>query len=88
MTTFVKVKHRALNNQTGRTVLITREGSRLGPAIAKAFVTASAARVIIVGRRANILKSASKQFKTIEGISTKILSQICNLTQLRSLQGM
>lgn len=97
MTTLVKVKHRSLypqvdpknplNNQSGRTILITGGGSGIGLAIAKAFVTASAARVIIIGRRANVLESASEELKAIGG-TTEILSRSCDITDAESLKKM
>ena len=97
MATLVKVKRRTLypqvdptnllNNQSGRTILITGGGTGIGLAIAKAFVTASAARVIIIGRRANVLESASEELKAIEG-TTEILSRSCDITDAESLKKM
>jgi len=94
MANLVKVKHRdlysqidprnPLNNQAGRTILITGGGSGIGLAIAKAFVTASAARVIIIGRRSNVLGSASEELNAL-GCTTEILSRTCDITNAESL---
>lgn len=45
-------------SQAGRTVLITGGGSGIGFEIAKSFIKASAARVIIIGRRKDVLSNA------------------------------
>lgn len=49
------------NSQAGRTVLITGGHSGIGYAISKAFVSANAKRIIIFGRRADVLESAGAQ---------------------------
>ncbi|KAL8367201.1 hypothetical protein RB599_010279 [Gaeumannomyces hyphopodioides] len=50
-------------SQEGRTVLITGGGTGCGLAIAKAFVAARAARVVILGRREGVLSSAHKELE-------------------------
>jgi len=45
-------------SQAGRTVLITGGGSGIGFEIAKSFIKASAARLIIIGRRKDVLSNA------------------------------
>lgn len=52
---------RAALSQAGKTVVITGGGSGIGYAIAQAFVAASAARVIILGRRADVIASAAQK---------------------------
>ncbi|KKP06909.1 hypothetical protein THAR02_00990 [Trichoderma harzianum] len=49
------------NTQAGRTVLITGGHSGIGYAISKAFISANAKRIIIFGRRADVLESAGEQ---------------------------
>ncbi|KAL6821457.1 hypothetical protein V8C40DRAFT_267797 [Trichoderma camerunense] len=49
------------NSQAGRTVLITGGHSGIGYAISKAFISANAKRIIIFGRRADVLESAGEQ---------------------------
>lgn len=48
------------NSQAGRTVLITGGHSGIGYAISKAFISANAKRIIIFGRRADVLESAGE----------------------------
>ncbi|PKK44929.1 hypothetical protein CI102_10863 [Trichoderma harzianum] len=52
---------RSENSQAGRTVPITGGHSGIGYAISKAFILANAKRIIIFGRRADVLESAGKQ---------------------------
>ncbi|KAJ4856685.1 short chain dehydrogenase domain-containing protein [Trichoderma breve] len=49
------------NSQAGRTVLITGGHSGIGYAISKAFIVANAKRIIIFGRRADVLESAGEK---------------------------
>ncbi|KAL8367249.1 hypothetical protein RB599_010300 [Gaeumannomyces hyphopodioides] len=50
-------------SQAGRTVLITGGGSGCGLNVAKSFVAAKAARVVIVGRRIDTLAAAQKELE-------------------------
>lgn len=50
-------------SQVGRTVLITGGGSGCGLNVAKSFVAAKAARVVIVGRRIDALAAAQKELE-------------------------
>ncbi|KAI1146970.1 NAD(P)-binding protein [Nemania diffusa] len=70
-------------SQAGRTVVITGGGSGIGYGIAQAFVKASAARVIILGRRADVLAAAAERLAAeaapagsvvVEGIPCDIAS--------------
>ncbi|KAL7907653.1 hypothetical protein GGI35DRAFT_486714 [Trichoderma velutinum] len=49
------------NSQAGRIVLITGGHSGIGYAISKAFISANAKRIVIFGRRADVLESAAQQ---------------------------
>ncbi|KAG9255773.1 uncharacterized protein F5Z01DRAFT_699576 [Emericellopsis atlantica] len=46
-------------SQSGKTVIVSRGSSGIGFAIARSFVTAGAARVIILGRRREVVESAA-----------------------------
>jgi NAD(P)-dependent dehydrogenase (short-subunit alcohol dehydrogenase family) len=50
-------------NQASRTVLITGGGTGIGKSIAEHYILASAATVIIVGRRLEILQAAAEELK-------------------------
>ncbi|KAK2024961.1 short chain dehydrogenase [Colletotrichum zoysiae] len=72
-TTFTKTVHREpypailpsrpVLSQNGRTVLITGGSAGIGFAIAKSFAQAGAKRVIILGRRQNILNESVEKLK-------------------------
>ena len=93
MAVFTKTYHRssypaisptlAQNRQTGRTVLISGGSSGIGFGIARAFVQASAQRVIILGRRADALSSAVEELQAEVPIAsapaTAVLSQTCDV---------
>ncbi|CVK86298.1 related to peroxisomal short-chain alcohol dehydrogenase [Fusarium mangiferae] len=49
--------------QTGRTVIVTGGNSGIGYAIARSFVKANAARVIILGRRKDVVASAAAKLQ-------------------------
>ncbi|KAL6693904.1 hypothetical protein J3F84DRAFT_396175 [Trichoderma pleuroticola] len=49
------------NSQASRTVLISGGHSGIGYAISKAFISANAKRIIVFGRRADVLESAGEQ---------------------------
>jgi short-subunit dehydrogenase len=95
MTTLTKVHHRnvypaispssPLNSQVGRTVLITGSSSGIGLETAKAFITASALCVIILGRRQEPLTAAAKQLQSSlpPGSSTKILARQCDIADAK-----
>ncbi|KAF9073203.1 short-chain dehydrogenase/reductase [Rhodocollybia butyracea] len=50
-------------NQSGKTILITGGGSGIGLEIARSFAKASASRIIIVGRRSNVLEDSAKKLR-------------------------
>ncbi|CAI6339399.1 unnamed protein product [Periconia digitata] len=93
VTNFTKVIHRkpypAISpikpslSQAGRTVLITGGGVGIGKAIAHNFVLASAATIVIIGRRLEKLEeTASELDATAEkaGKTTKIIARSCDVT--------
>jgi NAD(P)-dependent dehydrogenase (short-subunit alcohol dehydrogenase family) len=68
--------------QAGKTILITGGGTGIGLAIAKAFIGASAATIIIVGRRSTVLETArttlEHEAKAI-GTNTQIITRTCDV---------
>jgi NAD(P)-dependent dehydrogenase (short-subunit alcohol dehydrogenase family) len=67
--------------QAGRTVMITGGSDGIGLAIAKAFITASAANVIIVGRGlAKLEKSKAELEGLAKGKETRIIAESCDVT--------
>lgn len=70
-------------SQAGRTVLITGGGTGIGLSIGKSFALAGAKRVIIVGRRANVLADAAKEIESVAkqaGKETKVIHQTLDVT--------
>jgi NAD(P)-dependent dehydrogenase (short-subunit alcohol dehydrogenase family) len=73
---------RAELSQAGRSVLITGGGTGVGFSIAQAFIRASAATIIIVGRRAAVLNSARSRLEEEAkalGAGTKIITKPCDV---------
>ncbi|KAI8673039.1 hypothetical protein NCS56_00768600 [Fusarium sp. Ph1] len=74
-------------SQEGRTILITGGSDGIGLATAKAFVAASAKRVIILGRRAEKLDSAVVELvreATSVGSPTVAEGRVCDVSNLES----
>lgn len=70
-------------SQAGRTVLITGGGTGIGLSIGKSFAQAGAKRVIIVGRRANVLANAAKEIEEVvkeAGKDTEVIHQTLDVT--------
>ncbi|KAH8589659.1 hypothetical protein B0O99DRAFT_330660 [Bisporella sp. PMI_857] len=69
------------NSQAGKTILITGGSTGIGLAIASAFLRASAARIIITGRRANVLEAGVKELEALKTASstTSILSRVSDI---------
>ncbi|KAF1844424.1 NAD(P)-binding protein [Cucurbitaria berberidis CBS 394.84] len=78
-------------SQAGRVVLITGGGTGVGFAIARAFVRASAATVIIVGRRADVLESARSRLEEevkASGTNTKIITKTCDIVNVAEVEAL
>ena len=71
-------------SQAGRTVLITGAGAGIGYLIAQNFIRASAATVILVGRRPEVLAQAridlQKKAKQLEKPAI-VLSEVCDVAR-------
>jgi NAD(P)-dependent dehydrogenase (short-subunit alcohol dehydrogenase family) len=67
-------------SQAGRAILITGGGTGAGFAMAKAFILASAATIILIGRRAGVLETARTRLVEEAGTGTKIIIQTCDVT--------
>ncbi|RFU30427.1 hypothetical protein B7463_g5894, partial [Scytalidium lignicola] len=75
-------------NQSGKVVLVTGGGTNIGLAIAQAFVKASADTVIIIGRRADVLATASSSLEQVAkevNVKTRITARTCDITNLAEL---
>lgn len=69
-------------SQSGKTVLVTGGGTGVGFSIAQAFVRASAATIIILGRREQVLADAASNMEEIAKslkTGTKIIYQVCDI---------
>ena len=72
-----------------KTILITGGSTGIGFAIAQGFIKASAATVIIVARRANVVAEACAPLKEEvkqTGKSTYIIGQSCDVTDNKSVE--
>jgi NAD(P)-dependent dehydrogenase (short-subunit alcohol dehydrogenase family) len=78
-------------SQAGRSILITGGGTGAGFAMAKAFIRASAATLIIIGRRADVLENARASLteeSKITRTGTKIITQTCDVTNLAQVDAL
>lgn len=70
-------------SQAGKTVLITGGGVGIGKAIAHNFVLASAATIVIIGRRVNKLQETAAELEAAgkqAGKTVKIIAKGCDVT--------
>ncbi|KAF4434873.1 peroxisomal short-chain alcohol dehydrogenase [Fusarium acutatum] len=75
--------------QTGRTVVVTGGNSGIGYAIARSFVKANAARVIILGRRKDVVASAAAKLQEEGrqfGSGTDVQGRTCDISDLKSTE--
>lgn len=69
-------------SQAGRTVLITGGGTGVGFSMATSFIQASASRLIIVSRRAEVLAAAAEKLEKVAekaGTKTQVIARACDL---------
>lgn len=68
-------------SQTGRSVLVTGGSDGIGLAIAKAFLHASAAKVIIIGRRQNMIDKAICQLESQKSAeNARTIGIVCDMS--------
>ncbi|SCV52377.1 related to peroxisomal short-chain alcohol dehydrogenase [Fusarium fujikuroi] len=75
--------------QTGRTVIVTGGNSGIGYAIARSFVKANAACVIILGRRKDVVASAAAKLQEEGcqfGSGTDVQGRTCDISDLKSTE--
>jgi NAD(P)-dependent dehydrogenase (short-subunit alcohol dehydrogenase family) len=71
-------------SQAGKTVLITGGGTGVGKATARSFVLASAANIIIIGRRFDVLQKAVAELEKDAAAAkspAKIIARQCDVTK-------
>lgn len=96
MSSFTKTIHKApypaisptlpALSQSGKTVLISGGSTGIGYAIARSFVQASASKIIILGRRADLVTSAcSKISEEMGGSKTEIIGRRCDVSDTSSV---
>ncbi|KAK4119647.1 NAD(P)-binding protein [Parathielavia appendiculata] len=73
-------------SQAGRTVLVVGGSSGIGFAIAKAFIQASASRVIITGRQQNRLDDAVSRLRAENVAGTVINALVTDMSDLESTE--
>jgi len=70
-------------------ILITGGGTGVGFSIARSFIKASAATVIIIGRRADVIATAvdnlEKEAKT-SGTNTKVIGKTCDVVNMAEVE--
>ncbi|CAD6445588.1 bedcc7ef-312f-436f-aead-c63edc7c3a46 [Sclerotinia trifoliorum] len=65
-------------SQAGRTVLITGASAGIGFAIARAYASASASKVILIGRRKDVVHNSTSRLSG-EFINTKFDARVCDV---------
>ncbi len=66
-------------SQAGKTILITGGSDGIGFAISKAFIEASAAKVVIIGRRQEVLEKAVLDLTKSSKASAQVVGKVCNM---------
>ncbi|KAI0431014.1 putative short-chain dehydrogenase [Xylaria sp. FL1042] len=78
-------------NQAGRTVLITGGNSGIGYGIAQAFLRASAAKVIILGRRKDVVAEAAQKLAAEAagaGYKGQVVGVPCDMTDAAAVEAL
>lgn len=71
-------------SQAGKTVLITGGHTGIGYAIARAFAQASAERIIVLGRRSDLVASAASRLGA-QFPEVQVLGRVCDVSDLASV---
>ncbi|KAI0813605.1 short-chain dehydrogenase [Xylaria sp. FL0064] len=74
-------------SQVGRTILISGGTAGIGYGIARGFVRASAARVIIIGRRVEVLAKATKDLEQEAG-ETDVIGIPCDIANEEAVEAL
>jgi len=71
-------------SQAGKTVLIAGGSAGIGFAIARAFVQAKASRVILLGRRRDVLEASAAKLaaEVADKMSTTVEGRVCDISNL------
>ena len=71
-------------SQVGKTVLIAGGSAGIGFAIARAFVQAKASRVILLGRRRDVLEASAAKLaaEVADKMSTTVEGRVCDISNL------
>lgn len=77
-------------SQAGKTVLVAGGSTGIGFAIARSFVLASASRVIILGRRQDVVEDAAAKLReeVSPGSSTVVEGRVCDIARLDVVDGL
>ena len=65
-------------NQSGRTILITGSSAGIGFAIARAYAEASASKIILTGRRSDVLQQAATQLSHLFP-DVDVIPRVCDV---------
>lgn len=71
-------------SQAGKTVLITGGHTGIGYAIARAFAQANAERIIVVGRRSDLVTSAASRLGA-QFPEVQVSGRVCDVSELSSV---
>lgn len=75
------------NSQEGRTVIITGGSAGIGLAISRSFAAAGAAKLIILGRRADVLATAVTDIKAqVAGLIGEVEERECDISDLAQIK--
>ncbi|KAJ8131734.1 hypothetical protein O1611_g1888 [Lasiodiplodia mahajangana] len=74
-------------SQAGKTILISGGNTGIGYGIARGFVKASAAKVIITGRRAEVVSQAARDLQR-QGDKTEIIGIPCDVSNEASVEAL
>jgi NAD(P)-dependent dehydrogenase (short-subunit alcohol dehydrogenase family) len=97
LTTYRKSSYAAISptrpelSQAGKTILITGGNSGIGYAIAQGFITAASKRVIILGRRGDVVQSAATKLAEEAsrlGSGTIVDGRVCDISSLAATEAL